>query len=196
MERQRTFGQYKLIDLAIFAVLTCVFEYLILKAASTWFSDQLYYVSLAAIMTAIVYMRWGAWGGIHAVLAGFVYCLVLGGSGDEYIIFCVGNLFSLLSLILLFRVGKEKVRTSKLLSLAFPLLVQLLMHGGRALTALLLGTPAAGVADYFLEDSLSYVFTLVIAWIVRRLDGVYEDQKHYLLRLNAEKEKKEVKNES
>ncbi len=196
MERQRTFGQYKLIDLAIFAVLTCLFETLILKAATAWFPDELYFVSLAAIMTAIVYMRWGAWGGIHAVLAGFVYCLALGGSGDEYIIFCVGNLFSLLALFPLFWVGKEKVRTSKLLSLAFPLLVQLLMHGGRALTALLLGVPAAGVTGYFTRDSLSYVFTLVIAWIVRRLDGVYEDQKHYLLRLNSEKEKKEVKNES
>ena len=86
--------------------------------------------------------------------------------------------------------GKEKVRTGQFLPFAFPLLVQALMHGGRALTAMLFGEPPAVAAGFFLTDSLSYLFTLVIAWIVRRLDGVYEDQKHYLLRLQAEKEKK------
>ena len=190
MERKRSFEQYRLIDLAIFALLTCVFEALIVRAARFWFPQELYTVSLSAAMTAIVYMRWGAWGGIHAVLAGFIFCLFSGGTGEQYMIYCVGNLFSLLALILLFRVGKEKVRTSKLLSLLFPILVQFLMHGGRALTALLLGAPLTGVAGFFLEDSLSYVFTLVIAWIVKRLDGVYEDQKHYLLRLKAKEEKK------
>ena len=31
--------------------------------------------------------------------------------------------------------------------------------------------------------------TLLILWIVRRLDGVFENQDHYLLRLQAEEEK-------
>ena len=196
MERKRSFGEYRTIDLVIFAIMLTFFEYLIVKAARVWFTDQLYTVSLAAAITSIVYMRWGAWGGIHAVLAGFVFCLFSGATGEQYVIYCVGNLFSMLALILLFRAGKEKVRTRPFLALLFPFLVQLLMHGGRALTALLLGVPPAGVAGFFTTDSLSYLFTLVIAWIVRRLDGVYEDQKHYLLRFNAEKEKKEVKNES
>ena len=196
MEKKRTLGEYRAIDLTMFAVMTCVFEYLVTRAAHTWFPQELYTVSTAAILTAIVYMRWGAWGAINAVLSGLVYCLFSEAAGEQYIIYCVGNLFSLLSLVFLFKVGKERVRTGQFLSLIFPFLVQLLMHGGRALTALLLGEPPAGVAGFFLLDSLSYLFTLVIAWIVRRLDGVYEDQKHYLLRFNAEKEKKEVKNES
>ncbi len=196
MERRRSLGEYMAIDLVLFAVMMSIFEYLITVAARYWFPDELYTVSLAAVITSIVFMRWGAWGGIHAVIAGVVFCLFSGATGEQYIIYCVGNLFSLLALILLFRVGKEKVRTGKFLSLMFPILVQLLMHGGRALTALLLGAPPTSVPGFFLTDSLSYVFTLVIAWIVRRLDGVYEDQKHYLLRLNSEKEKKEVKNES
>ncbi len=196
MERGRTLGQYRIIDLTIFAVLMCVFEYLIIKAAMAWFPQELYTVSLAAPLTAIVFMRWGLWGIIHPAIIGFVFCLFSGGTGEQYVIYCVGNLFSALSLILLFRVGKEKVRTSKWLSLLFPILVQFLMHGGRALVALVLGATPASVTGFFLQDGLSYIFTLVIAWIVRRLDGVYEDQKHYLLRLNSEKEKKEVKNES
>ncbi len=196
MERRRTFGEYRTIDLVIFALLLTVFEGLIGRAITSWFPNQLYTVSLAAPIVSIVYMRWGPWGIFHAVLAGIVSCLFSGATGEQYIIYSCGNAFSALALVLLFRVGKEKVRTGQFLGLLFPLLVQLLMHGGRALTALLLGEELASVADFFTTDSLSYLFTLVIAWIVRRLDGVYEDQKHYLLRLNSEEEKKEVKNES
>ncbi len=196
MERRRTLGQYRAIDLVIFALLLAFFEGLILRAVTDWFPNELYTVSLAAPIVSIVYMRWGPWGILHAALAGFVFCLFSGANGEQYIIYCCGNIFSALSLTLLYGVGKERVRTGKWLGLLFPVLVQFLMHGGRALTALVLGAPLGSVADFFLMDSLSYVFTLVIAWIVRRLDGVYEDQKHYLLRLNSEKEKKEVKNES
>ncbi len=190
MERQRSFGEYRAIDLTIFAVMTCVFEYVVTMAAKAWFPNELYTVSVSAIITSIVYMRWGAWGAINAVLSGLVYCLFSGATGEQYIIYCVGNLFSLFSLILLFKVGKERVRTGPFLSLLFPFLVQFLMHGGRALVALLFGNSLASVTGFFLGDSLSYLFTLVIAWIVRRLDGVYEDQKHYLLRIQAKEEKK------
>ena len=68
----------------------------------------------------------------------------------------------------------------------FPLAVTLLMQGGRALVSLVLGGPAAGVLGFFTTDALSVLFTLVIIWIARRLDGVYEDQKHYLLRIQKE----------
>lgn len=189
MEKQRTVGEYRTIDLTIFAVMLAVFEYIIYMAAKYWFPRELYTVSLAAVITSIVYMRWGPWGAIHAVEAGIVFCLLSGATWEQYVIYCLGNAFSLLALLLFIKPGKEKVREGRL-SLVFPLLVQLLMHGGRALTALLLGAPLASVTGFFVADSLSYVFTLVILWIVRRLDGVYEDQIHYLLRFKAEEEKK------
>ena len=74
------------------------------------------------------------------------------------------------------------------LALVFPLLVQVLMQAGRAAAALLLGVEPADVVGFFTTDSLSLLFTFVIIWIARKLDGVYEDQKHYLLRINAKKE--------
>ena len=83
------------------------------------------------------------------------------------------------------------------LSLVFPILIQLLMQAGRAAAALLLGAGPASVVGFFTTDSLSLLFTFVIIWIARKLDGVYEDQKHYLLRLHAEEgQKKEVNYES
>ena len=189
MHRQRTWKEYRLIDLAIFALMMAVFEFVIVSAANWWFPDQLYTVSLAAALTTIVYMRWGAWGGIHAVVAGFVFCLFSGGTWQQVIIYCAGNLFSLLAVLLLEAVGKERVRQSAL-ALLLPILVLLLMQVGRALVSLLMGAPLSAAVDFFTTDSLSYIFTYVIIWIAHKLDGVYEDQKHYLLRLKAQEEEK------
>lgn len=188
MEQKRTFEQYRAIDLSLFALILAVLEYLIVNAARFWFADQLYTVSLAAAVTAIVYMRWGVWGGIHAALAGLVYAWVAGGNAQQFFIYGAGNLLSLLA-VTLFRVfDKERVRKEGFLSVLFALLVQLLMQGGRALAALLFGASPAAAVAFFTTDSLSLLFTGVIVWIARRLDGVYEDQKHYLLRINAQKE--------
>ena len=187
MNRQRSWKEYRAIDLSIMALMLAVFEFLIINAASFWFPDQLYTVSLAAAVTSIVYMRWGVWGGIHAVEVGAVYCYFAGGTPGQFVIYCAGNLFSLFAVILLKAVGKEKVRTGNL-SLVFPLLVLLLMHIGRGVVALLFGAPVGSALAFLTTDSLSYIFTFVIIWIARKLDGVYEDQKHYLLRIHAEEE--------
>ena len=190
MQRQRTWKEYRLIDLALFAILTAVFEFVIASAANWWFPEQLFVVSPAAALVAIVYMRWGAWGAIHAVESGFVFCLFSGGTRAQAVIYCVGNLLSLAAVILLEAMGKERVRKGAM-SLIFPLLVLLLMQAGRALMSVLLGAPIQAAADFFTTDSLSYLFTFVVIWIARRLDGIYEDQKHYLLRLKAQEEEKE-----
>ena len=187
MNRQRTWKEYRAIDLAMLAGALAIFEFIIVRAAIWWFPGQPFTVSLAAAMTSIVYMRWGAWGAIHAVEAGFVFCFFSGASGEQFFIYCIGNLFSVLAVLLLKAWGKERVRTGHL-SLIFPLLVQVLMQAGRAAVALLLGAEPANTVGFFTTDSLSLLFTFVIVWIARKLDGVYEDQKHYLLRIHAEKE--------
>ena len=187
MNRRRSWKEYRAIDLSIMALMLAIFEFLIVNAANFWFPDQLYTVSLSAAVTSIVYMRWGAWGGIHAAEAAAVYCYFSGGTPKQFVIYCIGNLFSLLAVIVLKAVGKEKVRTGHL-SLVFPLLVLLLMHIGRGAAALLLGASPGSAWAFFTTDSLSYLFTFVIIWIARKLDGVYEDQKHYLLRIHAEEE--------
>lgn len=189
MKRQRTWKEYRAIDLAMLGAALAVFEFLIVRAANWWFPGQPFTVSLAAAMASIVYMRWGWWGAIHAVEAGLVFCFFSGASGPQYVIYCAGNLFSVLAVLLLNRMGKERVRTGHL-SLVFPLLVQVLMQAGRALAALALGAGPADVVGFFTTDSLSLLFTFVIIWIARKLDGVYEDQKHYLLRVHAEEGQK------
>ena len=189
MRQQLTWKQYRTIDLSLLGLALAIFEFIIVRAANWWFPGQPYTVSLAAAIASIVYMRWGAWGVIHAVEAGAVFCFFSGATAQQFIIYCIGNGFSVLAVLLLKAAGKERVRTGRL-SLVFPALVLLLMQAGRAIVALLLGAPPADLLGFFTTDSLSLLFTLVIIWIARRLDGIYEDQKHYLLRLHAEKEEK------
>ena len=189
MQRQRTLEEYRTIDLALLAFILVVCEFITVKAANSWFPGQPYTVSLAATVTAIVYMRWGYWGCFHAFLAGTAFCMASGAALNSYIVYCCGNLLSILAVPLLLKIGKEKARTGSF-GLIFPLLVLLLMQSGRALIALLQGASPASVIGFYTTDSISMLFTFTVIWIARRLDGIYEDQKHYLLRLSA-KEKAE-----
>ena len=44
--------------------------------------------------------------------------------------------------------------------------------------------PPEGLLLYVTADSVTYIFTAVILWIASRLDGILEDQTHYLERIN------------
>ena len=186
MNRQISFEQYRAIDLTLFGVILCVSEMLIVNAARFWYPDQLYTVSVVGALVAIVLMRWGPWAGIHAILGGAVFCLASRGTGRQLLIYCAGNLLSLLMLLPLRLLGKEKIRADGFLSVSFGLATLLLMQLGRALTALILGTAFSDCLGFFVTDALSLLFTGVILWVARRLDGIFEDQKHYLLRIHKE----------
>lgn len=196
MKKQRTWKQYRAIDLAMFGIILVICEFIIVMAARFWFPGQPFTVSLAAAVTTIVYMRWGYWGGIHAALAGLVFGFFQGASANQYLIYIAGNLLSLVSVPVLIKIGKERVRESTM-GMLYPIFVLLLMQTGRAAAALLMGAEPGSVIGFYTTDSLSMLFTFVIIWIARRLDGVWEDQIHYLLRVNAKEEaEKEVNYES
>lgn len=182
--------QYRAIDLGIFALILCVAETMIVTASSRWYADQLYTVSLAGAVTAIVLMRWGPWAAIHAALSGLVFSLASHGSVRQVLIYSIGNLLALAALFPLRRIGGETIRQSAWRSVLFGIGTLLLMQLGRALVALLLGSPLAALPGFVTSDSLSFLFTGVLLWIARRLDGVFEDQKHYLLRIHAPEEEK------
>ena len=189
MNRHLTFRQYRNLDLFFFAAMLAAGELVIVTAGRKWFPGQLYTVSVSAAITCIVMMRWGAWAAIHAFLGGVVFCLAGGGSLRQVILYSLGNEFALLGL-LLFRVfGREKIRSDKLLTLLFALCTQLLMQLGRAIVALPAGASLNTCLNFFTTDALSGIFTMVIVWIASRLDGIFEDQKSYLLRLHRQMER-------
>ncbi len=182
-----SFNQYRLIDLGIFAVILIIFESIASKAALS-FTSQPYSISIVSAITCIIFMRWGIWGCFHAALGGFVYCFVTGGAADQYIIYVIGNLFSVAALLLLKRIGPDRVREKVFLSLLLSVLVSLLMQLGRGIVAVVFGASPNMIAGFVFTDSVSTLFAMVITGIVRKLDGVFEDQKSYLIRLNREEE--------
>lgn len=186
MNRQFSFQQYRGIDLTLFALILCVSEWLLVTSAVRWYPEQLYTVSAVGAVTAIVLMRWGPWAGLHAALGGLVFCLASHGSGKQLVIYCAGNLLSLAMLLPLRRLGGERIRTDGFLSVCFGLGTLLLMQLGRMLAALALGGALPEALGFFTTDALSLLFTGVILWIARRLDGIFENQKHYLLRIHNE----------
>ncbi len=195
MKRQLTLQEYRAIDLVLFALMLAIFEFIIIRVGNiSFFRNQLFTASLAGGIVSIVYMRWGWWGGIHAALVGGLYCLYCAMAGKDvstqtYLIYILGNLISLAAVPALKKLGPERVRQGKLSAMLFPLAVILLMQGGRAAVSMLLGSTPGEALGFITTDSLSILFTLVIVWIAKRLDGVYEDQKHYLLRLQEERER-------
>ncbi len=189
MQRQITFAQYRTIDLTILMVILAVCQGVIHLAATYWFPWELYIASPVAAVVALVMMRWGAYAGIHACLGGLVFAVISGGTWQHILIYSLGNLLGLLALGMLKLMGKETIRKNSIWAMAFGLLTQALMWLGRAGVAAVLGFSADACLGFVTTDVLSGLFTLVIIWIVRRIDGLFEDQKNYLLRIQQTEQK-------
>ena len=195
LRRQRSVAQYRAIDLGIFALLLALFEFILCKAGTVWYSREAYVISLTPLFTAVVMMRWGVWGAIHAVLGGalwvFFYGTGLGAGWEHYLIYGLGNLGGLAGLLMLKKPGWQRVREKPLLTLAYGAAVTLGAYTGRALIALILGAPPKTLILYYTPEVITLLFTLVALWIVRRLDGLFENQHHYLKRIHQEMQSEE-----
>lgn len=188
MKKQLTVGQYRAMDLFFFALMMVISESVIVLAATRWFPNEPYTVSVVAAVVAIVMIRWGPWAAVHAALGGVVFCLVSGAAPRQYLIYCGGNLLALPLLFFIKKQGADAIRRDSFKTVAYGLLTLLLMEAGRALLSLILGASPAAAAGFFTTDIISWLFTALILWIARRLDGIMEDQKQYLHRVAQERE--------
>ena len=186
MQKRRTVKQYRALDLAMFALMLTVAETLAVTAARRWFPNEPYTVSVTPAVTCIVMMRWGPWAGLHAALGGMIFCMTSGAGMKHYVIYCLGNLLSLAALGYVKAATPEGIRESVWKSLALALMVTGLMQLGRALIAIVLGSAPALALGFFTTDVITLLFTLVLIWIARRLDGIFEEQNHYLLRVRQQ----------
>lgn len=188
MNHQISLQQYRTIDLAIMLVIEAACQLLISLAVRFWYPEQLYVASPVAGIVALVMMRWGGYAAVHAVFGGVLYAMLAGGSWQQILIYGAGNFLSLAALLMLRLFGKEAVRRDGFASVVFALLVQMLMWLGRGGVAALLGSEIAACFGFITTDVLSGLLTCLIIWIIRPIDGLFEDQKHYLLRTEAERQ--------
>lgn len=187
--KQISFRQYRAIDLAILSVILFAAEMITAKAAGEWFPDELYTLSPTAAVICIVMMRWNGYAVFPAIAGGAAYCLALGASFPYYAVYCAGNCFALIAM-LLFRIsGKEKVREKPVNTLIFTAAAYVGVCLGRGLgTAVISGKNIFDAFVSFLTaDSLSLVFSAVVVLLARNIDGLFEDQKAYLIRTEAER---------
>lgn len=187
-----SFKQYRTIDLVIWLVILSVFEYITVMAASRWFPGELYTISQVVAVLCIVMMRWGGYAVIHAVAGGVVFCLAQGASTEQIAVYCVGNCFALIALAVFKAVGKENVRAKFHFTLLYTAAAFCGAQLGRWLVSLAFGGTLGSIATFFTADSLSLLYAVVIVLISRKADGLFEDQKSYLIRTEAERRKENL----
>ncbi|MBQ9120382.1 MAG: hypothetical protein IJY09_10085 [Lachnospiraceae bacterium] len=184
---QITFKQYRNIDLTILVVLTIIFEAITTMATARWFVLQPIALSISLALICVTMMRWSGWAAITAVIGGMTFCIASGATAEQYLIYCIGNLFTLLALILVKVFGKEKIRTNTWRLLLFGLVGYIGMVLGRGIVSMFFGGDPMTLVVYATTDIMSLVFAEVILLLLRKLDGMIEDQKAYLFRLDRER---------
>jgi len=189
LQKNLTFKQYKAIDLSLFAIILVVLEGIIVTLSNTLINVN-FTVTITYLIISLVIIRWGAWGAIHCVLSGFTFAIASKGDIGQIISFAAGNLFALTSLIYLKLIGKEKVRNSFALSSLFVVVIYLMTAIGRgAMLAVIKQANFFGLVSATLTtDILSLIVTLIITLFIRKQDGLFEDQKAYLIRTQKERE--------
>ncbi|MDE7167448.1 MAG: hypothetical protein K2O28_01205 [Clostridia bacterium] len=188
-----SYNQYKLVDILLFMVIMAALEAVNVFAIKKWFPDMLFAVSLMFTVSLIVLVRWNFLAAIFPVLHGVLYCAFLSVfqtvGYEEYIIYSVGNSFLLLSWFLFKLIPKEKLFSKWYLTLIYPAVAFVLVLFGRTFAAMCFGTGfVEAIGSYFFTESLNIVFAIIALLILRRVDGMLEDQKTYLKRVARQKE--------
>ena len=184
-----SFKQYRAIDLCIWVVILLIFEFVTATAAARWFPEELYTLSQTTAVLCIVMMRWGGYAVLHAVAGGAAFCLASGGSAEQFAVYCIGNCFALAALALFKAADKEKVRSKAYLTAIFTLIAFCGAQLGRWLVSLVFGAPLNSLIMFFATDSLTLLYSVVVVLVARRVDGLYEDQKSYLVRTESERKR-------
>lgn len=185
--KQITFKQYRSIDITILCILTAVFEAIAALASDKWFNLQAMTVSITLALACITFMRWGLFALIPSFIGAFVYCTVIGGTTQQYLIYCGGSLFIIVAYPLLQRITKEKVRKDFFFKLVFASSAYLALTVGRWLCSLPFEFSTTTFLTFLGTDILSLLFAIVVLSIAKNMDGLIEDQKSYLLRLEKER---------
>jgi hypothetical protein len=181
--------QYRATDLFIFAVILVAFE-LLIHFAYIGFNGDFIFSPMVPIVL-LVMMRWGWVSVFYAVGDGILYCLINMGSENfnnyYFAIYTIGNAFIALLLLSFLYPGKGKISQKWYLSLIFALLGWFFVVLGRSIVAACLGINFLTALLSQLSDLLSMGIAVLLILVLRRLDGMFEDQKSYLLRLDRER---------
>ena len=183
-----TFKQYRNIDLSIFAVLLAVSEAITAFATRKWFAAQPVAITTTLLFLCICMMRWSGYAAIHAAIGGLVFCMASGGNPQQFVIYVVGNLFAMLGLFWFKVFKKDDIRQSPAKLISFVISIYLLMQTGRWLISMIFSHNPSVILVYLGTDIISLLFTCIVMIILRKSEGMIEDQKALLFRQQRERE--------
>ncbi len=194
--KQISIKQYRLTDLFIFLVILALGE-LLPHFAAVWFpSGATFTLSFVVPITLVVMMRWGWPSVFYALISGLIYCLLNQATGRQYAVYLIGNAFIALMLLPRYLIGAKKIASKWWASALFVLGGWLCVYFGRATVSAICfaispiagSTAAGGYVAFALYDLLSLVIGMLIIIVLRRFDGMFEDQNLFLGRIEAERE--------
>lgn len=192
-------NQYRFTDLFIFLLILAVGE-LLQFFAMKWFPRAaLYTVSFMVPITLIVMIRWGWPSVIYALLSGVIYCALNQLSGVWYATYIIGNAFIALLLIPIKFIGKEKIIKKWWATLLFVVAAWVLVYLGRsavfaigyAILPVENAVAYSGLITFAVLEALSLALAIAVMLVLRRLDGLLEDQHKYIRRLDKERKEKQ-----
>lgn len=190
--RNITFKQYRNIDILIFAGILTVSETITTIATNKWFDQQPVAISTSLMFICIIMMRWNWLAIIPAALGGLVFCIASGARDlAPYATYIFGNCLSLLAMVWFKVFKKDEVRKNPFKLVLFVATSYLAMQLGRWLVSLCFGGGIEDLIKFLTTDTISLLFAVVIMMLMRSMDGMIEDQKAYLFRLQREREEKQ-----
>jgi len=184
---QITFKQYRTIDIHILVALTILFEGVATLATAKWFALQPVAISIGLAMVCILMMRWGLPAAFAAFASGFTFCLLSGATPLQFVIYCIGNIFALLGMVWFKVFGKEGIRHSMWLITLYVSTAYLGQVLGRSLIAIAFGDNWSTLVTFATTDIMTLVFAVLVIILFRKTEGMLEDQKTYLLRMERDR---------
>lgn len=184
--------QYRFTDLFLFAAILVGFE-LIVHYAQIAFHGEFTFSPMVAIVL-LVMVRWGWESVFFAVGDGLLLCLLNMGTENftpsHFAVYIIGNACIMLVFLLFKLVGKQKIANKWYWCVLTVIAAWLLVVLGRATVHACFGVNFATAFVSQLFDCFSLFVGIIIILIMRKLDGMFEDQKQYLIR--KDKERKEM----
>ena len=172
------------------SILLIISETIATLATNKWFVAQPIAISTTALFICIFMMRWGGFALIAPAIGGAVFCIAQSATPEQFAIYVIGNMLSLVALLWFKLYKKDDIRRSPLKLSLFTISVYLLMQLGRWLISLFFSGRLWNLVGYIASDVISLLFALVILLFLRNVDGMLEDQKSYLFRLERERKEK------
>lgn len=174
----------------MFTVIAAIAE-LVCYYSQGWFPDAAFFtLNLMLPVITLVLVRWGWRGLLIAVAESLLYCVIRGSVWQGYIIYMVGNLAISVELLVIWLL---KDRLNKRWYWAFLLVLAgwvAVNFTRTCLYAIIYGNFLSAAATMFgISDGglLALAMGEIIILVCRKLDGLFENQKRYLIRLDKER---------